>query len=262
MLNGNNFKTIFSFFFMTSLRAKRTRLFIFFSLLPTLILLITKIVGMIQPIPFTAGEMFSKVVILLYFQMLIPLLALFFGTSIINDEVDNKTLIYLTTTPAAKGSIVVGKAMAYLALMVSIIGVGLVLAFIIAYTNYLLNPMYIRHLLSFLLTMTLAILAYGSLFAFLGALMKKSVIAGIIFIFGWEHVVQYIPGTTQKLTVYHYVKSLLPVKLAKGNPVLMFQLQPSSFADAVGTLLFIAALFLVFTIVIFYKKEYVLTDNA
>ena len=262
MMNGYNFKTIFSFFFLTSLRAKRTRLFIFFSMIPPLILLITKIVGMIQPIPFTPGEMFSKVVILLYFQMLIPLLTLFFGTSIINDEVDNKTLIYLTTTPASKRSIVLGKAFAYLTLMVLIVGSGLFLAFVTAYTKYLLDPMYIKHLFSFLLTMLLSILAYGALFTFLGALMKKSVIAGIIFIFGWEHVVQYIPGTTQKLTIYHYVKSLLPVKLAKGNPLLMFQLQPSSFSEAVSTMLILSALFLALTIVIFYKKEYVLTDNA
>ncbi len=262
MINGYDFKTIFSFFFKTGWRAKRTRLFIFFSLIPTLILLATKIIGLLRPVEFTAGEMFSKVVILLYFQLLIPLLALFYGTSIINDEVDNKTLIYLTTTPASKANIVLAKALAYLAMVVLMLGCGLVLAFVIAYANYLGNPMYIKHLLSFLLTMLLSILAYGSFFAFLGALMKKSVIAGIIFIFGWEHVVQYIPGTTQKLTIYHYVKSLLPIKLAKGNPLLMFQLQPSSFGEAVTTLVLLAALFLVITIFIFYKKEYVLTDNA
>lgn len=262
MLNGYNFRTIFSFFFKTNLKAKRTRLFIFISLIPTLILLVTQIVGMIRPIPFTASEMFSKVIILFYFQILIPLLTLFYGTSIINDEVDNKTLIYLTTTPVSKATIVLGKAFSYLTLMVAMAGGGLLLGFAIAYFDYLLDPMYIKHLLSFLLTMVLAILAYGSFFTFLGALMKKSVIAGVLFIFGWEYVVQYVPGATQRLTIYHYVKSLLPVKLAKGNPLLMFQLQPSSFTEAVVTLLFLTALFLAATIFIFYKKEYVLTDNA
>jgi hypothetical protein len=107
----------------------------------------------------------------------------------------------------------------------------------------------------------LAVFSYGAFFTFLGAVMKKSGLLGIGFIFGWESFVQYIPGVTQKFTFSHYIKSLLPFgNLGKVEFLARF-LEPSSTGTAITTLLILILMFLIFSCVLFLKKEYILSDN-
>ncbi len=91
--------------------------------------------------------------------------------------------------------------------------------------------------------------------------MKKSVLVGLFFVFGWESVVQYFPGVTQKFTIIHWIKSLLPVPPGEGG-FLIFQLQPSPVPESVIVLLTAGLLFLLLAVFIFERKEYILSDNA
>ncbi len=77
----------------------------------------------------------------------------------------------------------------------------------------------------------------------LGAFMKKSILLGLFFVFGWESVVQYFPGVTQKFTIIHWVKSLLPIPPGQDG-FLIFQLQPSPALESVIVLLAAGILFL------------------
>ena len=65
--------------------------------------------------------------------------------------------------------------------------------------------------------LALGLLAYLAFFTFVGTFLKKSVLFGLFFSFGWENVVQYFPGSTQKFTVVHYLKSLLPYRPMGGG---------------------------------------------
>ena len=73
-------------------------------------------------------------------------------------------------------------------------------------------------------------------------------------------IVQYFPGSTQKFTLIHYVKSLLPFQ-AEQTKFLVFHLEPSGAAESLVTLLLVAAVFLTVTTVVFQKKEYVIGDS-
>jgi ABC-type transport system involved in multi-copper enzyme maturation permease subunit len=263
MWNGYDFKTVFSFFLKTGWRARRTKMFFLFSLIPALVLLIIRIVQWLNPEAsiFSTG-MFYRIGVEFYFQLFIQILCLFYGASVLSDESDHKTLVYLTTSPVPKATILLAKYAAVYIISMFIISAGLVLSFLISYIDHLSNPTYIQGLLSFMGIALLAALAYSSLFTILGSLVKKSILFGIIFIFGWESIVQYFPGTTQKLTINHYIKSLLPFHLSGGGGFLAFRLQPSSTAGAIVTLLLLTVLFLSVTTFIFYKKEYVLSDQA
>ncbi len=107
----------------------------------------------------------------------------------------------------------------------------------------------------------LAVFAYGAFFTLLGSIMKKSGLFGVAFIFGWENIVQFFPGVTQKFTISHYVKSLLPFgNLGKSKFLALF-LQPSSTDTAIITLLILIVVFLVLSSIIFLKKEYILSDH-
>jgi len=57
---------------------------------------------------------FGMMIWVLYIRFTIPMLGVFYGTSLIADEVDDKTLTYLFTRPVQRGAVLVGKYLAYL----------------------------------------------------------------------------------------------------------------------------------------------------
>ncbi len=263
MLNGYDIKTLFLFFFKTGIRAKRARFFVIISLIPAVIFIIVRIVALLNPgKSYPLPTLFLQIGGIFYFQMFIQFLCLFYGSSVLNDEIDNKTLIYLTTSPVSKASIITSKFMAHTFISAIIITSGLLTSFIISNFSNLLKPVYLGRLGLFLGVALLAVLAYSSFFTFLGTFLKKSILVGLFFIFGWEAIVQFLPGATQKLTISHYIKSLLPARFSGAQSFLVFRLQPSPSSEAIITLLLITLLFLTFSTFIFYKKEFTLSDQS
>ena len=51
---------------------------------------------------------------LLYIRFIVPVLGVFYGTSLIADEVDDKTITYLFTRPIPRRAVLLGKYLAYL----------------------------------------------------------------------------------------------------------------------------------------------------
>jgi ABC-type transport system involved in multi-copper enzyme maturation permease subunit len=264
MINGYDIKTVFSFFFRTGLRAKRTKLFFFFSFIPVIIFIIIRIVGLVNPqsnIPVT--QLFSRITAGFYFQLFIQILVLFFGTSVLNDEIENKTLVYLTTSPVSKASIVTGKFIGNFFITSIIFASGLLITYLISMGTNLFRLIYLKQLGTFLGVAILAILTYNALFTLLGALLKRSILVGFFIIFGWERIVQFIPGTTQKLTISHYVNSMLPFQFRGGRRnFLTGLLQPSSTLESIITLIFLTLILLSLAIFVFYKKEFTLSDQS
>ncbi|MCU0237592.1 MAG: ABC transporter permease [Acidobacteria bacterium] len=253
---------LFGSFFSSGLRAKRTRVFILLAMVPVLLMLAARVMESAGTV--SAGDVagfFSHFMLSLYFQLLIPVLALFFGTSIVNEELDNKTLVYLTTVPVPRRAVLLGKYLAAILLASLLVASGFLLCFLAASFTRLGDPAAWEELGLFLGTSLLALFCYSALFSALGAFMKKSILLGLFFVFGWESVVQYFPGVTQKFTIVHWVKSLLPVPPGQ-NSFLIFQLQPSPPLQSVLTLLVAGALFLYIAVFIFERKEYILSDNA
>lgn len=258
-------KEIYKFFLRQEIKSKRTKIFFVISLIPVLVLLLAKIVEMANPhADVTAAQVFSRVLLIVYIQLLIPVLALVYGGLIVNEEVDQKTLVFLTTSPIPKPSVIVGKYAAYATLSAITVNIGLVLCFIIINLNHLGDMIYVKEFFSFIGAGILALVAYMGLFTLLGTLMKKSMVFGLLFIFGWENVVQYFPGVTQKFTLIHYVKSLLPSGGGKTSFLyfLLVRVQPSSTAESIITLLVVLVAALALASFVFQHREYVLSDSV
>jgi hypothetical protein len=103
----------------------------------------------------------------------------------------------------------------------------------------------------------LALLAYGSFFSLLGAWLKHSILAGLVYAFGWEGIVSYLPGFTRKLTITHYVQSIFPHE-DTGTAIAMMIGERSGLLESVLTLILLAGFFLATASLILREKEYVL----
>ena len=52
---------------------------------------------------------------MLFLRFIVPVLGVFYGTALMADEVEDKTITYLFTRPIPRGAVLVGKFLAYLA---------------------------------------------------------------------------------------------------------------------------------------------------
>jgi len=255
-------RVIFSGFFAYGFKAKRTRVFILLSLTPVVLMLIMRVMETAGSLAANdTADFFAKVMLVLYFQLLIPVLALFFGSTIVNEELDNKTLVYLTTVPVRRRDVLLGKYLAAALAAALLVGCGFLLCFLAAALTRLGEASAWEELAVFLGTALLSLFCYSALFTAAGAFMKKSILLGLFFVFGWESVVQYFPGVTQKFTIIHWVKSLLPVPPGEGG-FLIFQLQPSPPLESALMLLAAGIVFLILAVLIFERKEYILSDSV
>jgi len=252
MIRIYSIKTIFLFFFKTILKTKRIKFFVFFSFVPALIIFITKIVSKDAANP-DFNTLFYKIGLVFFFSFFIQVLSLFAGTSIINDEVNNKTLIYLTTKPISKSSILIGKFMANFLISILIMSIGLFLAYTTALKNHNFALM---ELFSIIGVSIISILSYSALFLFFGTILKRPVIIGLIFCFGWEPVTKLIGGNLTKFSFSFYINKLLP------RNILEYSSFPSSINSSLTSLLMFSLIFILLSTFVFTKKEYILSDAS
>jgi ABC-type transport system involved in multi-copper enzyme maturation permease subunit len=236
-------------------------------LLPLLITAIMMAVGLFVPgfirdIKYFLGEMTVQI----FFLLDVQLMALFFGSSIISEEVEDKTLTYLISRPVSRISIFLGKFSAYMAipLMLMIAGLTVSLAVYFSIANFNIRFLgYVVFILQLWGVAFLHVLGYCGLFAFLGSIMRKPVIAGMVFVFGWENLVRLLPGVSRYLTLNFYLRPLLPsFNYSKHPQIMAFRISSPSVAESIIVVVGISAIFLIASMLIFRNKEIVLTDSV
>src|SRR5207245_1126242 len=77
------------------------------------------------------AALLGVIVWVLFLRFIIPALGVFYGTSLIADEVDDKTITYLFTRPISRASIVMGKFLAYLVCALSVVLPSLTIVFLL-----------------------------------------------------------------------------------------------------------------------------------
>jgi ABC-type transport system involved in multi-copper enzyme maturation permease subunit len=157
------------------------------------------------------GEAVFGVMVWLFIRFTVPVLAVFYGTALIADEVEDKTITYLFSRPITRGAVLTGKYLAYLVCTTLVVLPSVMVVY------FLLVPgrggsvaASFPNLVADLGILFVGLAAYGAVFAFVGAFFKRPVLLGLVFVFGWEMAVLVIPGYMKKFTVAHYLQALVP----------------------------------------------------
>ena len=74
---------------------------------------------------------FGLMIWVFYLRFTVPVLGVFYGTSLIADEVEDKTITYLFTRPIPRGAVLVGKYLAYLACTIFVVLPSVVLVYLL-----------------------------------------------------------------------------------------------------------------------------------
>lgn len=154
-------------------------------------------------------SVFGVMIWMLFLRFIVPVLAVFYGTALMADEVEDKTLTYLFTRPIPRGAVLVGKYLAYVTctMLVVLPAVMLVYFLVVPFREV---PATFTTLVTDLGLLGLGLAVYGAVFAFVGAYFKRPLVLGLVFVFGWEPTVMVLPGYLKQFTVAHYLQSLVP----------------------------------------------------
>ncbi len=159
----------------------------------------------------SSEAIFGLMVWVFYLRFAVPVLAVFYGSSLMADEVEDKTLTYLFSRPIPRGAVLLGKYLAYLVCTVAVVlpSVVLVYLLIMSRPGASLAGSF-PDLLKDLLVVVLGLATYGAAFAWVGAQFKRPLLTGLAFVIVWEPVVLLIPGYLRRFSVAYYLQGLVP----------------------------------------------------
>ncbi len=169
-------------------------------------------------------SIFGLMIWFLFLRFIVPVLGIFYGTSLMADEVEDKTITYLFTRPIPRSAVLIGKYLAYLASTVLIVLPSVMLVY------FLVVPIggggiagSFPTLLRDLVLLAAGLAVYGALFAAVGAWIKRPVLFGLFFAFGWENFAMALPGYLKRFTVAFYTQSLVPHAMPSDNLMSVLQ---------------------------------------
>lgn len=218
--------------------------------------------GKVDGVAISGPALFGAMIWLMYLRFIVPVLAVFYGTSLIADEVEDKTITYLFTRPIPRGAVMAGKYLAYLVctIMVVLPSVMVVYFLIVPYGGGSIAASF-PDLVKDLGLLALGLIAYGAVFAWVGARFKRPLLTGLIFVFGWEQAAMVFPGYLKRFTVAYYLQALVPHTMPSDNLLGMLQAIVRETPPLLTCLVWLAVitgLFLWLAIRLVAKREYVL----
>ena len=209
----------------------------------------------------TGPAIFGLMIWMFYLRFTVPVLGVFYGTSLMADEVEDKTITYLFTRPIRRGAVLVGKYLAYLACTVFVVLPSVTVVYLLVVPmNGTLGGSFIA-LVKDLSLLALGLAVYGALFAFIGAKFKRPLLVGLVFVFGWEQAALAFPGYLKQFTIAFYLQALVPHAMPNDTTLSLIQ---GIFRESppLGTSLFwLGAIWLAFLALaawVVERREYVL----
>ncbi|MDQ3488256.1 MAG: ABC transporter permease, partial [Acidobacteriota bacterium] len=209
----------------------------------------------------TGPAIFGMMIWIFYLRFTVPVLGVFYGTSLIADEVEDKTITYLFSRPIPKGAVLVGKYLAYLVSTVFVVLPSVMLVYLLVVPMQGSLGGSFLDLVKDLTLLALGLSVYGAVFAFIGAKFKRPLLIGLVFIFGWEQVALALPGYMKYFTVAYYLQALVPHAMPNDGAMSLiqniFRETPSLLTSLLG-LAVIWAVFLTLATRVVERREYVL----
>ncbi|MEQ1763127.1 MAG: hypothetical protein ABL984_08285 [Pyrinomonadaceae bacterium] len=180
---------------------------------------------------------------------------IFFGCAwvfmnLFRGEVVDRSLHYYFLAPVRREVLVVGKYLSGLLATIVLFSITTVGSMLILYfwlfpaesQSFFFGGVGTGRLLSYLGVTILACIGYGAVFLIIGLFFRNPIVPGLV-VYGWEWINFLLPPLLKKVSVIHYLQSLVPVPMSEGPFAVL--VEPTPAYIAVPSLLFFTAVVLV-----------------
>lgn len=153
---------------------------------------------------------------------------IFFGCAwvfmnLFRGEVVDRSLHYYFLAPVRREVLVVGKYLSGLIATIVLFSITTVGSILILYfwlypsesSQYFFGGAGAAQLLAYLGVTILACVGYGAVFLIVGLFFRNPIIPGLL-LYGWEWINFLLPPLLKKVSVIHYLHSLVPVPMSEG----------------------------------------------
>jgi ABC-2 type transport system permease protein len=174
--------------------------------------------------------------------VLIPVTALILGSGALGNEIEDRTLVYLTLRPVSRITIVFAKYVATLIVVAGLVELAVCAMFVIASRKTV--PVTLisgvgyggfdtgNALVGTLVAAFAGTAAYVALFLLLGVLMPhRGLLVGFAYVLGWEGAAAGLSGALATLSVRRYAQGTLDAWL---NDTLLARIGPAT-VGAIGS---------------------------
>ncbi len=142
----------------------------------------------------------------MYFPILLPIATMILATAAIGNEIEDRTLPYLTLKPLSRFRIVVEKWLGSIWVAIPAILIGLLVACLVLFRDQ--SSDYQRVIVAALVSSAIGICAYCGVFLLISLVIQRALLAGIIYTFVIENILgRYLKGL-RVVSIQHYVKSI------------------------------------------------------
>ena len=187
----------------------RRKILIFLGLLCSIPLILTIIWRMVGS-DLGAEAFFTNLTSGLYLGVLVYVVGLAFGIPTIHSEVEGRTITYLLTRPIRKQDIYIGRLLAVQLTAGGLLAASLVGCFaLMVFGNFgVLSVDFIKAYLNHVIIVLVATVCVTAVCAVVGTALKRPVVWGLLWAFGWEQVISNFAGRLPNFTISYHIRNL------------------------------------------------------
>jgi ABC-2 type transport system permease protein len=235
-------------------RARRLIILVCLLALPSAIAVILR---WSEPTHLSAFE--TGLVFMLLPHALAPLTALLYASGMIQDEIEEQTLTYLLVRPLPKPAIYLIKLLATLLVTIVLVCFFVLVAQVTIYWGAAdfwtqLSP---ARALQTAAIFALSMLAYCSLFGLISLWTRRSLVAGVAYIFVFEGILANIDLMFRKMTIMYYFRVLVErwLHVSEQNWAIDLSKAPSA-GDCIWTLVVASLVIIALSTLTFSQREF------
>lgn len=149
-------------------------------------------------------------------------------------EVVDRSLHYYFLAPVRREILVIGKYLSGLIATVTLFSITTVGSMLILYFSlypseserFFFGGAGLGHLLAYLGVTIFACIGYGAVFLLVGLFFRNPIIPALL-LYGWEWINFLLPPFLKKISVIHYLQSLVPVAMSEGPFAVLVEPTPA-----------------------------------
>jgi len=204
-----------------------------------------------EPRGLDEGSDFLDFLVISFF---LPLMTMIFGSSIISDEIEDKSITHVLISPLSRSKV-------YIAYFISLILISIIATLLIITSGFLayfgiiglnLDAFYIY--LNMVSLVLIGSVVYSSLFILISLLIEKTLYFGLFYVFIWEGFVGSLPGKVKLVSVRHYIRSIGKELMDYGS--ITRYGEASSLLSSIQVLSILVMILLILGIFLFRRKEF------
>ncbi|MFO8110713.1 MAG: ABC transporter permease [Thermoplasmata archaeon] len=156
-------------------------------------------------VPAKDGSVLLDVLLISFF---LPVLTMFYSTSVIREEIEDMSITQVITSPMKRITAYMSYYTALLFSLILLLFAILTSGFLAFFVPHGIDSQSLELLQNMYLLVFLGCVVYSSLFLLASVVLKRSIYFGLFYAFIWEGFIGSMPGRISEFSIKHYIRSI------------------------------------------------------